>query len=277
MASGQYYESSDKTGIGIPYFDVVLHNQFDPNMKGYDILILTQFVYDDLTFVKSDTSGYDASFELLIAVYDEHENVVFNRIINKNISVKDFDLTNDRDEKILVKNSISLNAGKYTILIKALDLSTNQNASRKMTLNLRDYKSEPIYISGISFLQDVQLDSNMQVIDFSPMIGNNFTARDGIFYIYFDLYLKDIAEPVDLRYTLFNKKNGTELDSIITVSVDKNVSSHYYRIEKNDLKMNRYLLEIFARQGENKTKTEKNFSFFWSEVPGTNEDIDLAF
>ena len=276
IISAQYYEGSDKTGIGLPYFDVVLHNQFDPNMKGYDILVLTQFVYDDLTFIKSDTAGYNASFELLIAVYDEHENVVFNRTVNRDISVKNFDLTNDRDKKILLKNIISLNPGKYTILLKVLDLSTNESASRKMNMNLVDYKSEPIYISGISFLQDVKWDSNMQVIDFSPTIGNNFTAREGQFYIYFDLYVKDISMPVDLHYELFNKKSGTELDTMKTISVDRNVTSHYYKILKNDLKMNRYLLDIVAQQGDNKTKSEKNFSFYWSEVPGTNQDIDMA-
>ena len=109
--SAQYYESPEKTGIGIPYFDVVLYNQFDPNMEGYDVLVLTQFVYDDLTFIKSDTTGYDASFELLIAVYDEKENVVFNRTINKSINVKNFELTNDRDKKILIKSKVDLMAG----------------------------------------------------------------------------------------------------------------------------------------------------------------------
>ena len=161
IVSAQYYESSDKTGIGLPYFDVVLHNQFDPNMNGYDVLVLTQFVYDDLTFIKSDTAGYNASFELLLAVYDVNENVVFNRTINKNIYVKSFDLTNNRDQKILMKNFISLNPGKYTVLIKVLDLSSNQIASRKMKLNLVDYQAEPVFISGISFLQDVKWDSSI--------------------------------------------------------------------------------------------------------------------
>lgn len=273
----QYYENSDKSGIGLPYFDVVLHNQFDRNMNGYDILVLTQFVYDDLTFIKSDTSGYDASFELLIAVYDEHNNVVFNRTINKNVFVNNFDLTNNRDEKIMMKNSISLDPGTYTLLIKVLDLSTNQAASRRINLLLRNYQTEPIFISGISFLQNVVWDSNMQVIDFSPTIGNNFTAHEGLFYIYFDLYVKDISIPVDLQYILYDKKNRIEFDTTKTISVENSVTSHFYKIAKDDLKMNRYLLEINARQGEYKTKAEKNFSFFWSEVPGTNEDIDLAF
>ena len=277
LVSAQYYESSAKSGIGIPYFDVVLHNQFDKNMEGYDILVLTQFVYDDLTFIKSDTSGYEASFELLIAAYDEKENVVFNRTVNKKFNVPDFNLTNDRDEKILLKNIVDLSVGKYTFLLKALDLSTNQIASRKINVNLKDYQTEPIFISGISFLQDVQWDSNMQMINFNPTIGNNFTARDGNFYIYFDLYTQDVNDPVNIRYSLFNKKAGTELDSTISVSLNKNISSHYYKIEKDDLKMNRYLLEIFAKQEKHKAKAEKNFSFYWTEVPGTDADIVFSF
>lgn len=274
--SAQYYESPEKTGIGIPYFDVVLYNQFDPNMEGYDVLVLTQFVYDDLTFIKSDTTGYDASFELLIAVYDEKENVVFNRTINKSINVKNFELTNDRDKKILIKSKVDLMAGKYVFLLKVLDLSTNQNLSRKVNVTLPEYESKPISISGISFLQDVKWDSNMQVLSFNPTIGNNFTAREGNFYIYFDLYVKDISQPITIKYTMFNKKSGTELDSVITIKAHKNISSYYYRVEKNDLKMNRYLLEIETKQGKYEAKAEKNFSFYWTEVPGTEEDINLA-
>ena len=176
-----------------------------------------------------------------------------------------------------MKNSIRLDPGKFTILIKVLDLSTNESASRRLNLELATYQQEPLYISGISFLQDVQWDSNMQVVDFSPTIGNNFTAREGFFFIYFDLYVKDLLQPVDLRYVLYDKKNQIELDTTISIIVNKNVTSHYYKIEKNDLKMNRYLLGINARQAEFIAKVEKNFSFFWTEVPGTNEDIDLAF
>jgi GWxTD domain-containing protein len=275
--SAQYYESSENSGIGIPYFDVVIHNKFDKNMDGYDVLVLTQFIYDDLTFIKSDTSGYDASFELLIAVYDEKENVIFNRTINKHFNVKDFDLTNNRDEKILIKSMVDLEPGNYIFLLKALDISSNQSASRRINFTLKDYKLEPIFISGISFLQDVKWDSSMQVKSFNPTIGNNFTARDGIFYIYFDLYTQDVSKPVDVRYSLSNKKSGTELDSVISISLQRNISSHYYKIEKDDLKRNRYLLEISTKQGKHKAKAEKNFSFYWTDVPGTHEDIDVAF
>ena len=277
MLSAQYYESSAESGIGIPYFDVVLHNQFDKNMDGYDVLVLTQFIYDDLTFIKSDTSGYDASFELLIAVYDEKENVVFNSTVYKKFNVKDFDLTNNRDEKILLKNQVDLSAGKYTFLLKALDLSSDQSASRKISVELKDYKLEPLFISGISFLQNVEWDSSMQVTNFTPTIGNNFTARDGNFYIYFDLYTQDINKSISVRYSLSTKKSGTELDSTISISLHNNISSHYYKIEKDDLKMNRYILGIFARQGKYEAKAEKNFSFYWTDVPGTHEDIDRAF
>ncbi|MEJ2052759.1 MAG: hypothetical protein P8X42_02455 [Calditrichaceae bacterium] len=194
----QYYENNAKSGLGIPYFDVVFHNKFDQNMDGYDVLVITQFLYDDLTFTKSDTSGYEASFELLIAAYDEKENVVFNRTINKKIHVASFNQTNTRDKKVLLKNDINLKSGKYTILLKALDLSTNQSTSRKTTLMLKDYMSDALFISGISFLQDVVWDSSMQVVSFNPTIGSNFSARNGAFYVYFDLYTRNLDVPVQV-------------------------------------------------------------------------------
>jgi len=272
----QYYETSQQSGIGIPYFDVVLHNQFDENLEGNLVVVMTQFTYDDLTFVKSDSSGYDAEFELLIAAYDKKENVVVSRTINKNVNVKDYTFTNSRDKKMSMKNSINLDTGEYTLLVRATDLTTNKIASRKMSLKLPNYQEKEISISGISFLQKVEFDSVMQIVDFTPTIGNNFTARAGSFYIYFDLFTQELGDPVEIQYTFSNKKGKVELDTIIVKEIDKPVSSHIYKVEKDDYSENRYRLEVSTKQGKYKAKAEQNFSFFWTEVPGTDEDIDLA-
>ena len=119
----QYFEHSKISGIGVPFFEIVVHHQFDQDQEYNRLMIMAQFLYDDLTFIKSDSSGYDADFELLLAIYDEKDNVVLSRTISKKFNVKDFSLTNSREEKYVLKNVIRVPPGKYILLAKSTDVS----------------------------------------------------------------------------------------------------------------------------------------------------------
>jgi len=275
-AQGQYFEQSSQSGIGIPYFDVALHNQFDNELQGGIILVMAQFVYDDITFVMSDSAGYDAELELLLAVYDTEDNVVVSRMINRKLNVKEYNITNSRDEKLVLKNSIKLNNGDYALLLRATDLTTKKVASRKISFSLPKYMEKAISMSGLTFLHDIIFDSTGTIVEFTPTFGNNFTERDGEVYVYFDLYTQDTTKSIEIEYALFDKRDKKDLDTLVIRQVDRSVSSHLFRLDKDQLEKNRYRLVVSAKQDKYKTKTEKDFSFFWTTVPGTIEDIDLA-
>ena len=54
----QYFEESKYSGVGLPFFELSLNRQFDSDYNTSRLLVFAQVVYDDLTFLKSDTSGY---------------------------------------------------------------------------------------------------------------------------------------------------------------------------------------------------------------------------
>jgi GWxTD domain-containing protein len=273
--SAQYAEHSNQSGVGLPFFDIVLHNQFAEDINNR-LLVTTQILNDDLTFIKSDSTGYDADYELLLAVYNKENNVVLSRTINKKLNVKDFKLTNSRDEKILLKTFMTLKPGAYKLFAKLTDLISGKSTQRKIDIKLPDFTKNSIDISGILFLQDVKLDSASKLVDFIPTIGNNFTTRLGHFYIYFDLYVKDTSQSVSINYTLESKNKEKELDTTIVKTIDSKITSHLFKIKKTRLMKNSYNLVIEAKAGDYSKKKSQSISFFWSDVPGTVEDIDLA-
>lgn len=272
----QYQEHSSQSGIGIPFFDLVLHKQYDTDFSRHRLLLMAQFLNDDLTFVKSDTSGYDASFELLLAVYDEQRNVVVSKTINKNINVQDYGLTNSRQLKYTLKEQMRLPAGKYELLARSVDLMSSKSAQRKVKFKLDRYDDKKISISGILFFQAASFDSSGKLVDFSPTVDNNFNARSGYFYIYFDLFVKDTANQVKLKYSFANNKNKVEFDTTVVRRVAGPVSSHLLRVDKKRLTSNRYNLKIVAISAQAEAERVQNLSFYWSDVPGTVEDIDEA-
>ncbi len=190
MSFAQYYEESSYSGVGLPYFEYSLNRQFSSDFKNSKVILIAETIYDDLTFVKSPKSGYDAELEWLIAVYSEEEKLVFSRSITKNINVTEYVETNSRSKKITLRDEIPLEAGKYKVLLRILDLTTNQSAQRTLMVDIPNYYEEDVAISDILFLKSVQFDSVGVLKDYEPIIGDNFTVRDGEFYIYFNVFSK---------------------------------------------------------------------------------------
>lgn len=272
----QYFERSGYSGVGIPFFEAEIFRTFDENLKENAVIISAMLLYDDLTFVKSDTSGYDADFEWIIAVYNEKERAVFTRTVNKKLNVANYDVTNSRTENVSIKEDFSLPPGNYTILLRTIDLVTNKTAQRKVNMLFPDFTDNKLSMSTIMFLHEMERDSTGLVTNFEPTFSNNFPLRRGEFYIYFDLYSADTGIPVTVRYLLESEKKKDQIDTVITSFIEEPITSHVLNLKKKRFKHNSYELKIEVETGDNSVDKNTAFSFFWSQVPTTVADIDLA-
>jgi GWxTD domain-containing protein len=100
--------------------------------------------------------------------------------------------------------------------------------------------------------------------------------RKGEFYIYFNLYSELIDVPVNIRYILKNENKPAAVDTVISSVIDEKITAHILNLKKKRFKKNRYELTIEVDSEKKKVKNKTNFSFFWSQVPSTTEDIDAA-
>ena len=239
-------------------------------------MVMCEFLNDDLTFIKSDTSGFDAEFELIFAIYDKNEDVLISRIVNKKLNVSSYEQTNKREKTFSHKENFKLLPGKYKLFVKSVDINSNKIAQTKVDVTVTDFSKEEISISNILFLQQVQFDSLNNLVDFQPSFGNNFDLRSGSFYIYFDIYLKNIQQPANLSYQIVNNKKIVELDSSFTWQPGQHVHSCILKMDKKHLMHNMYTVDVKVKAGENSTKRVQDFSFHWSNIPGTVKDISLA-
>lgn len=276
VSSAQYRGYAHQSGIGIPYFRVSVHQQFQPDLKHTRLLVMCELLNDDLTFIKSSKNGFDAEFELIYAIYGKDNEVIASRTVKKRVNVAYFDQTNNRENPSVYKEEFSLLPGKYTVMVKSIDLNSNKVAQRKVDIIVEDFVKQDIGISNVLFLQEASFDSSGKLIAFQPSFENSFSVRSGLFYIYFDLYQKNILQPVNLSFKIYNKKKETEIDSSLTYKPTKKISSFVIHVDKNRLKRNKYTLEIKVKEGKDIVKKTQTFSFFWSEVPGTLEDIATA-
>lgn len=275
-AFGQYREYASQSGIGIPFFKEAIHKQYNDDLKSTDLLVMIQFLYDDLTFVKSDTLGFETDVEILFAIYDDKDNVLTNRTINKKLNAADFEETNSRTRSVDYKEAFPVRPGKYKVFVKVSDINSGKTTQRKNEVIVPDFSSQEISISDILFMQDAAFDEQRKVTEFTPSFGNNFNVREGHFFIYFDLYTKKLEQPIAVNYKINHEKYPAELDSSFTFTPQEHLNSFLIKIDRNELSHNKYTMLVVATQGEEEAKVEQNFSFYWSDVPGTIEDISIA-
>ncbi len=275
-AHAQYREYAKESGIGIPFFKLALNQRFDEHSKQVHFYTRAQFLYDDLMFVRSDTSGYDADLEFIIAIYDKNNRVVRSKTVHKKIHVPNFDLTNSRKEKLIIKNDFFLNPGKYKILGRSNDLISNKSAQRKVSIKIDDFIHKKIAMSKIIFAHDLQRDSSGHVLSFTPTFGNNFNVRSGHFFVLFDVFTQDTLQPLQVHYSMSSKSKKSDLDTTITRTAPARYNTFVLDIRKERFNRSEYTLEVTVSSGKNKIKQLQNFSFYWTDVPNTIADIDLA-
>ncbi len=273
LASAQYRETDRQSGIGIPYFKLAVHQKYNEDLEHTNVLIMTQFLNDDLTFIKNSFAGFDAEIELIFAIYDTKDNVVDSRVVNKTVHADSYEATNNRDIHFDLKETFKLKHGKYRVFVKSNDMNSHKTAQRKQEISVSDYSKKEIDISPILFVHAVDLDSSGQLLSFDPSFSNNFTVRAGKFYIYFDIYSADSSESLNLHYQLHHKKNKAEMDSSFSVRLPHKISSILIHIERNLLKHNQYTLEVTLQRGKLIARQSQVFTFYWSDTPSTGEDI----
>jgi len=272
----QYYEFSNKSGIGLPYFRLATHLKFSHDLKHSHLLVMAEFLNDDLTFIKTDSGKFEANFELLFAIYDQKDNVLTSRVVNKKFNTENYLTTNSRDSTFIQSENFNLLPGKYKLLVKAIDLNTSKSAQRKDDILVQDFSGKKLSLSNVLFLKIAVFDSVGRLITFKPSFRNNFNVRSGSFYIYFDLFRADSTQPVDLSYKMVHKHSSAEVDTTIRILPLGQVSSQLIKVNRTNLNHNNYTLELQASVGKNTVKKTQEFSFYWSDVPGTVEDISLA-
>jgi len=143
-------------------------------------------------------------------------------------------------------------------------------------LNIPPYYENSVGISDILLLNYINHDSLIDITKFEPIIKNNFTVKSGTFYLYFNIFSKELDVDVVLNYRFIGSNGKADYDTTITKQIDKTLSSHVLKVDKKVFSKNDYVLKLSINYGDESYSTEKKITFFWSETPNSVSDIDKA-
>jgi len=161
-------------------------------------------------------------------------------------------------------------------LAKANDLNSNKTAQRKVEISVKDFSQKKIAMSDLLIAQEVRFDSSGHVLNMIPAYGNNFNIRAGHFYVFYDLFVKEIPATAQIRYRMYDKKRENELDTTMVKEITAQVTPIWINIARERFKKSKYTMEVTIKTERGTVKKSQQFSFYWSDMPHTEEDIDVA-
>ncbi|GEM_PF-338074 len=275
--NAQYLENSKYSGVGLPYFEAAVYRQFAFDKKNIRLTTICNFLYDDLAFEKSDSGGYNAKVKLITAVYNDKDRMVNSRVVEKEVFLDKYEMTNSRSDNITITNEFLVEPGKYIVLLKAIDMKTQKQLQRKVNVEMPDYSKFELSLSDIRIYKDVVIDSLGRIIRFVPAYTNNFTNRMAVFYTAFDIFSKQDTIAASIRLSMINSDDEAEIDTTFNKILIGQLTTQLLNISIRELKHNAYTISVKVKTKKGKAETKRFVSFYWTEVPGTEEDIDLAF
>jgi len=277
LSRAQFYGGSQYSGVGLPFFEVELFRTFNLEAATPKIQVFVEIMYDDLTFIKSDTSdGYIAKFELIAAIYNEDDEQITARLVNQDVYVQDFAQTNSRTERISLTRAMDLSPGVYNLKFRVTDLISKQTISRNQEFNVTDLRDEHVAASDLLFLNNFELDEFGNIKDIIPRVRDNFSREKEFFYVYFDLFAKMIPENVEISYRLEDMKGDIPIDTTVNQTLKKAVNGIVFKIDKKRLQRNTYKCFVDIKSDNTEIERVKTLSFFWVNVPETEDDITTA-
>jgi GWxTD domain-containing protein len=277
-ALAQFYEQSRLSGSGNPFFNVQIFRSFAEDLKSARIYVYSNIVNDDLTFIRNDTTGgFEAAVEWEVAVVDEDEEKQFgSQSIAKQVYETDYTQTNNREKNILMSTFFDIPAGEYVIITQMRDLMSRKIVSRKTEVEMFDFETTGIDMSDILFLNEAQLDSVGNLAHFVPRVKNNFSREYPYLYIYTEIYSDEYPATVKLTYQFETLDEEFEGDTTVFIEVQGPLTSQILKIEQNRIQKNNYRCIVNLERGGEKAIRYRNISFYWVNIPETDEDLSMA-
>lgn len=275
---GQFYEESRLSGAGNPYFSIELFRTVSDDMKSGQIYIYSNIVNDDLTFIKHDSLDvYYSKFEWEVAIMDEdEEQTLGSDNVVKEVMESDYKETNNREKKIFLSTNFDIPAGEYIVFVEMRDLITKKTVSRKVEIEMFDFENNQMDMSDILFVDEASTDSLGNPTRFTPRVEDNFSRESPYIYIYNEVYTKEVPATVSIRYQLLNNDEDVELDTLVFRELDKPLTSHVIKLDKQSLSRSYYRCVVQAKRGGDHVERFRGLTFYWISVPETHEDLAEA-
>ncbi len=229
---------------------------------------------DGLQFVKLE-DGYEANYEISIALFDEDNYQVTGKILKKTLFVDNYEETNSRVDYTLTEDYFDVQPGKYKIMIALEDAETGRTSKSELKIKVENFLRQELTISDIIFSDSLKTNEGGERW-LSPTISDSRKGFNKTINAYFELYNnKDTEQAVEIKYELNGNSTRFRFQEQYRKTLSAFRQGEIIRIPADSLAADEYRLRITVN-GAKKGEIEKNFFVRWRGLPETAKDVDTA-
>ena len=276
-AFSQYSGGMAKAVDGFPVFTLKVFSTFSKDTGEPNAKIITQFVNDNLTFIKND-SGFEAELQIEYFITEKGKGYVFNQTINKRIHVRDYAETESKKRINTFYHEVASSPGKYEVTVTTSDKNNNKQFSQTTKFEVADAASgdKKFIISDVLFFSEYETHADGSIKNFHPQLTNSFSTDKQFIYAYFNSFTFNNNDSIFFKYQVKDDRGVTVTQNQYIPDDKSNYMEHFIRLNRYYFNRNKYVMELFANLGEQWVVKNTAFTFFWRFSPNTVRDLDLA-
>ena len=252
---------------------------FITDSNDYSIYYNFRFPYKDLVFER-DGNNYTANFRVIIEVTKDNSKLVVREIKDNQISVDNFQSTNDKNLFLQDIINFHLNSDKYKVEAKISDLnSTGDKRLEPVDLNLVEIQDEMVF-NPLIIKSDKFNCENKSVLLFANS-GNQIPFSSESFDLIIpikDTTVNELEINIQNNEEQIFKEKITDSylmemgmtkcdDNIVITSVPNNILVKYFVLKNINKNLNEGEITISVKSDENEINEEYLLKVFWPDKP----------
>jgi len=256
------------------HWDIIGANSLQPELSRIYIYLKTPF--DALTFVRADSSGFEANYEVSVRIDDKDDFQVDGKVWQEKVTAANFQETNSRRRFSVTFQKFDIAPGEYKLTLGFTDRETKQTRRTIRKIKIRNYEKAKLSISDVAFVRNLEIDS-LGVKTFIPDVSDYIVDLSRKLFCYFEIYnTTQSTEDYDIKYVVKNARNKKVIELGYKRKSDGARTLEAFNLISNNLSQGAYEIEIKVKQGKNKAKVKKRFVVRWADLPSSIYDIELA-
>ena len=235
---------------------------------------------------RKEGDRFVAEYEVTATVLDKKNKVVAQESHPRTVTVPTLERTTSRRDFRTSQFAFYLDPGRYWVELVLSDRYRDDETRRQFGVNLKPFKKDRPYLSGLEFVYSVQAGQETPGVfdkagyDVVPSVVRTYGGADSASLMYYhEIYQgKDSNETVLLETRLRHWTKGMVYRDTLYVQLDTPVKRQLRRISLDQLPAGSYELEIWLRGRRNKKLQvmREPFLVLWSPDQLVQHDWETA-
>ncbi len=210
----------------------------------------------------------------MVTIINSNNEIVVNNNVPETISKTSEEQKSLEDESEYRIKSFYLTPDTYKIATSLRDRNNYKEYKIEKVVFVPDFNSKELSISSIMLLSDFITDSLGRRIIY-PLVTNNIGDLKDI-YVFFEIYNNSSNTfPISINYKIVNEKDLSVKTGNFSYVITPGTNQKIDKLNPYDYTIGNYKLQLFSNVYPS-LASEKEFSYRWTELPMTIENLDKA-